>query len=236
MRSAALLVLVGLFGGCAGTEDRVDAANRAVVEQYGHDAPTVVGLYAETDAGAIFMDCATTKEFEVVRAGDSDALHRAVRALPRPVDTPVIVSLIGGGENDGFYVERFLAVWPEETCEKAGVRTTLHNTYWKLVELNGTPVTPHEHQREMHIILRTQSNQIGGFGGCNTLGGRYEVDGDRLRFVGLTSTEMACNYLDEERAFIDALTRTTNYRSVGESLQLRDDTGPIARLRAVYLR
>jgi heat shock protein HslJ len=169
-----------------------------------------------------------------------------VAGVPRDNARPLVVSLIGRFRvQDGLItplprfelvVDEVLGVWPEETCEKAGVHTTLDNTYWKLVELNGKPVTVHEDQREMHLILRTQNNQLGGFGGCNALTGRYEVDGDRLRFVGVVSTEAACSYLADEEAFVTALARVTNYQSVGESLQLRDDTGPIARLRAVYFR
>lgn len=185
------------------------------------------------------FDCATHQAYEVTN----------IEAVQRPLDDAsvsdsAIVSFVGRmrtrphdvtGDLD-IVIDRFIAVWPEETCEKAGVHTTLDNTYWKLVELNGAPVTTHENQRETHLILRTRNSEVGGFAGCNKLTGRYEVDGDRLRFIDVGSTETACDYLDEEHALLAALSRVTNYQSVGESLQLRDDSGPIARLRAVYFR
>ncbi len=133
-------------------------------------------------------------------------------------------------------VDRFLAAWPEETCEKAGVHTTIDNTYWKLVELNGEPVVTHEFQNEVHLILRYHNDEIGGFGGCNPLSGRYQVDGDRVCFLDIAATGDACEFQDQQSIFIEALSRVTNYLSVGESLQLRDDNGPVARLRAVYFR
>jgi len=187
-------------------------------------------------------DCASHQVYLIVKEGDFAALPPTVVGESR-IDGRIVSFL--GRERRRFHdvtgdcdviVDQFLAIWPEETCQKAGVHTTLDNTYWQLVELNGKPVPLHEGQRETHIILRTQSNQLGGFGGCNKLTGRYEVDGDRVRFLDVAASGAACDFVADEQVFIDALSRVTHYLSVGESLQLRDDKGPIARLRAVYFR
>jgi copper homeostasis protein (lipoprotein) len=202
------------------------------------DSPILVGEYAESGGAPTLTDCTTHQTLDVLRESDFVALHDAVSALGRDPASPVIVSLMGGGssETGKFRVQRFLAVWPEETCEKAGVHTTLDNTYWKLVELGGVSYSAHENQPEVHVILRVKSDQISGFSGCNPLSGRYQVDGDRLSFLNLGVVPTDCEYQEEEQEFLDVLTRVTNYQSVGESLQLRDENGPIARLRAVYFR
>ena len=52
----------------------------------------------------------------------------------------------------------------------------------------------------------------------------------------LAATRMACPYLDEEQDFMKALEGVTSCQVLGESLDLRGETGSIARFRAVYLR
>ena len=131
-------------------------------------------------------------------------------------------------------VDRLLRVWPDETSLKVGVQTPLRNTYWKLIELNGAAVTSHENQREVHLTMRLDGETVDGFAGCNGFSGRFEQVRTLLRFVDLQSTLMACPYLDDEQAFLKALERVTNYQTLGESLDLRDDAGSIARCRAVY--
>ncbi len=60
---------------------------------------------------------------------------------------------------------------------------TLQNIYWKLVELNGKPVTVADNQQEPHIVLRdSQPPALGGSGGCNRLRGTYALEGDAIIF------------------------------------------------------
>lgn len=209
-------------------------------------AAVLVGTFLEDDVGADFVHCATQARYPVAHQGAYQALSHAVRDVPHDASQPIVVSLIGrlqpltvfppSPPRDQLIVDRVLRVWPDETCEKVGVNTSLDNTYWKLVELDGKPVVTHEDQREVHLTLRVDGHSIGGFAGCNQLTGRYEREGLKLRLTGLASTLMACPYMDDERAFTTALERVTNYQILGESLDLRDDTQSIARFRAVYFR
>lgn len=208
-------------------------------------AALLVGWYQEDEGRATFRLCTTLGSLHVALEGEAEALHRAYERAAG--GKPVIASLTGlvearadaksGETSEYLVVERLERVWPQESCEKLGVNTPLDNTYWRLAELNGEPITPHEdQQRETHIILRVDG-QVGGFGGCNHLTGRYERDGLLVRFVDLGSTLMACPYSDEEAAFMTALQRVASFRILGESLDLRNDEGQsMALLRAVYLR
>ena len=205
-------------------------------------AALLVGWYQESGA-ATFRLCTTIGSMLVAPEGQAEALHREFERAAG--GKPVIASLTGrvqaradaqsGETKEYLIVERFERLWPGESCEKLDVNTPLDNTYWRLAELNGTAITPHEGQREVHILLRIDG-QVGGFGGCNHLTGRYERNGSQLRFVDMGSTLMACPYSDEETAFITTLQNVASFRILGESLDLRDGEGKsIALLRAVYL-
>lgn len=248
-RCCGFAIAIALFLACA-EEKREPASSgsdstAASSDSSAPGAALLVGWYQESEGRATFRLCTTLGSMRVAAEGDAEALHHEYERAAG--GRPVIASLSGrvearadaksGETSEYLVVERFERVWPQESCEKLGVNTPLDNTYWRLAELNGAPITPQEgQQRETHIILRIDG-QVGGFGGCNHLTGRYERDGSLVRFVDLGSTLMACPYSDEEAAFMSALQRVTSFRILGESLDLRNDEGQsIALLRAVYLR
>lgn len=71
------------------------------------------------------------------------------------------------------------------------------------------------------MILRPQSGQIGGYAGCDTLAGRYELSGNNLSFPGVASTMMACpQRMETEAAFLAALRGVKRWRIGGEQLEL----------------
>jgi heat shock protein HslJ len=204
----------------------------------------IAGSIEVTDSGLTFVHCATRAPYPIAREGAFDELDRAVANVPNPEGTPVIVTLMGRLQplpivegrppRDQMIVDRLLRVWPDESCQKIDVKTPLQNTYWKLVELKGASVTPHEDQKEVYLTLRMEGDTVDGFAGCNGFSGRFERNGSLLRFVALKSTLMACPYLEEEQAFFKVLESVTSYQILGESLDLRDDVGSLARCRAVY--
>jgi heat shock protein HslJ len=105
---------------------------------------------------------------------------------------------------------------------------SLENTYWRLTKLGGTPVPPGHGARVAHLILNAEAHRAGGSGGCNGILGEYELEADRLRFPGMAATRMACKEgMDTEKAFLDALNRTTNWKITGHTLDLLDDAGRV---------
>jgi copper homeostasis protein (lipoprotein) len=78
-------------------------------------------------------------------------------------------------------VERFINIWPRESCGNPLVDSPLRGTYWKLVRLSETPVRVAEKQHEPHLIFANYEPRISGSGGCNRLTGSFELDGDKLR-------------------------------------------------------
>lgn len=116
-------------------------------------------------------------------------------------------------------------------------QASLTETHWKLVELMGKPVA--DSQNEPHILLQKDDGRFHGSGGCNRIGGGYELKPNgRIRFTKGISTRMACiNGMEVEAQLMDVLTRADSYVIVGNALQLnRARMAPLARFEAVKVR
>lgn len=120
----------------------------------------------------------------------------------------------------------------------AATTAPLKETYWKLTHLGGDPVTVVANQKEPNIVLHTAENRMTGSGGCNSISGTYELNGDNLKFGQTISTMMACvNGITTEQAMLKALSQTRRYKIMGQNLDLLDEAGKsLARLEAVALR
>ena len=99
----------------------------------------------------------------------------------------------GQGVQPTLVVERFIAIWPGETCSARFSSAPLENTYWKLTRLGGKPVAVAPKQREPYFVLDNKSKRIAGFGGCNRFTGTYQQNSDRLAFGKMAMTFMACS-------------------------------------------
>ena len=110
----------------------------------------------------------------------------------------------------------------------------LVGTRWRLVELRGQPVTGLE--RAPYLTLDGEERRVSGFGGCNTFGGSYTLDEERLRisFGQLVSTLRACpTGMDVERTLHEVLGQVDNYSLSGGRLTLnRARMAPLAVFEA----
>jgi heat shock protein HslJ/uncharacterized lipoprotein YbaY len=120
---------------------------------------------------------------------------------------------------------------------RAGVGTTsLEETHWKLIEVNGIPVTTDARVPEANLTLHQSNHTVSGNGGCNRFSGSYSLNGDRLTFSQVMSTMMACVAPNPETPFRRAISATRRWRIDGQTLELLDDSrNVIARLEAVYM-
>ena len=113
--------------------------------------------------------------------------------------------------------------------------------YWKLIELNGSPVVYADSMsREPFFVLKDENNRVNGHGGCNTLSGTYEIDraANRIKFSQMVSTMMACLNMEVETGLKNALETADNYAlsADGKYLSLnRARMAPLARFELVYL-
>lgn len=209
---------------------------------------TMRGMYSYMADAATFEECLTGRAFPVAFEADNLALERAYREARREPGAPLLVSLQGrialrpAMEGDdqvlALVPERFIGVWPEESCGPRETTAVLLDTYWKLTRLGDQPVLAGGLEREPHMVLHSRDPHVTGFGGCNRLTGGYALDGDAIAFTQMASTMMACaDGEDLERAFISALQDVRSWRLIGHHLDLFDAVGNLAaRFEARYFR
>lgn len=106
--------------------------------------------------------------------------------------------------------------------------------HWKLVEVNGKPVEAGSIQREAFIRLLTEGSRVEASGGCNGMGGTFELkEPNRVKFSQLVGTMMACENMEVENDLRQALESTDSYHVNGDTLQLfRARMAPLARFVA----
>lgn len=200
------------------------------------------------DAASITL-CADGRRLPVAMEGDYKALEAAYRKAGKP-GQPLLVKVDGRIASHPsmeesqppratLVVERFISVSPRESCGTPLAKSSLRNTYWKLVTLNGDPVKVAERQREAHLIFAKDEARVSGSTGCNRVMGPFEADGSKLHFGNLISTRMAClgGGMELEQKFLQTLTKVESYRISGSHLEMLDASGTVvARFEAVALR
>ncbi len=202
------------------------------------------GMYRYMADAAVFTECLSGRRFQVAQEADNISLERAYLKAQRQPGEELMVSLQGriaerpAMEGTSMVLtvvpEIFIGVWPGETCGARMVTVELENTRWKLTRLGDQPVFLGSQQREPHVVLRSESGSVTGYGGCNRLTGSYSVSGSTIAFSDIATTMMACaEGADTERAFSEALANARSWRMIGEHLDLFDDAGDlVARFEA----
>lgn len=200
------------------------------------------------DAASIVL-CDDGRRLPVAMGGDYKALEKAyVEARPQ-TGKALYVRLDGliakrpsqeesQPPRPTLGVEHFIDIQPGESCGSVATHIPLQNTYWKLVQLNGKAVTAVDRKQEAHLIFSSEGNRVSCSGGCNRVTGSFELDGDKLHLRQMVGTMMACiTGMDQERQFLQTLTKVESYRTRGGHLDMLDAEGAvIARFEAVALQ
>ncbi len=211
--------------------------------------PLIGGMFVVLADSPRLTECRSDRTYPVAIEADYRSLESAYLEAREPPGQPLMATLAGRieerprTEGEGFeetvVVERFIAVWPGETCERNRADAALTNTYWRIVRLGDDDIAATDGRHEPHMLLRSEEPRFNATIGCNQLIGGYEARGETLRFGQLASTMMACPPpLDQlERRLVDALENTKTWHVAGQVLELRDGNGrPLALFQAVYLR
>ena len=107
----------------------------------------------------------------------------------------------------------------------------LINARWVVRELNGKAIKP---QSDVYIRFVDKDNAE-GFLGCNKFRGTYVSEGADLKIGPLMSTKMACEDLAVESQFSEVLEKATSYTTDDKYMYLKNETGVLAKLEAIYL-
>lgn len=111
-------------------------------------------------------------------------------------------------------------------CGGGAETPSLAGTAWALEKIGGQPIV----ENTVPTLSFGEDGQAGGNSSCNQFGGSYEAQAGRLTFGPLMSTMMACleaGVMEQEAAYLEALSKTTSYSVAGERLTLYDENGAI---------
>ena len=213
------------------------------------DTMRLHGMYTYMADAGRFTECRSGSTFPVAQVGANVALERAYGQARTAPGAPLLVAFRGHFEQrpamegdrpmEHVVVDSVEHVSPGATCDKPMSRATLENTYWKLLEVGGSPARVAENIAEPHLLLHPAQKQAGGSAGCNSFGGPYQLSGDSLHLGPLIATLRAC--LDpemnrQEHAFLNALGETRTWQVTGDTLTLAGETGQVARFTAQHMR
>jgi putative lipoprotein len=118
------------------------------------------------------------------------------------------------------------AVMPDASGTERKGPPSLTNTYWRLVDIEGTPVPLRAQFRESHLRLLAGTDRFLGQGICNRIGGGYTLAKRKLSIDVIDKMPSPC-WPDgpPESALIDALTDTVSFEIKGRDLYLLDSDG-----------
>ena len=181
--------------------------------------------------------CLTGQSLPVAQAEGYLALEKDYATKRSAPGEPLLVSFTGrfserprmdgAGKEVALVVEAYERAFPGESCPplpgeaKGPAGKTPEGRYWKLVTLNGQPVSGGVGRKALELTLVAGSKRVQGATGCNRLMGRYALERDALRFSDLATSRMSCpDGAERERAFLQALGDVTGWRLEGEKLLL----------------
>lgn len=199
----------------------------------------LIGLYSFANGRARFQECRTGLQLAVTDGAEARQLERGYFAARHNMGEQVLVSLRGrlaAAATDTWQLEvtQFELTMPGATCPPLPTAASLQTAQWQLVELAGQPVVAVGGEPAPHLQF-APGGALKGTTGCDELGGRYRLRGDRLTLEDVRTSEAAC---PGDTVFQMMLTETlrlvASWRTLGPLLELRDSAGRIvARLEAV---
>ncbi len=249
----AILLAAALPAAAQAAETAPDRPAGAGEVRRAEPAPGLQGMFIYMADAARFTECRTGRSYPVAMEGAYIELERAYLDARTEPGQPLLATIEGQivprppmegpGPVPTLVVDRFIGIWPGETCERNRDDAALAGTHWRIVRLGGrlggAEIAPVDDHREPHLLLRDEAPpRFSATVGCNQMIGGYQVEGMTLRFSQVASTMMACPppLDDHEGRLGETLAATRSWRIIGQVLELMDAEGdPVALLRAVPL-
>jgi len=254
---AAICASALLLAGCGGDpQDKLSDADAsvaqtpAVLDNGNVESETITGasdLPDAEDAGAVLYKALGTEPgwtltVRPARMDYSGDYGQANIAEPTPPDFrsaqgtyrsgKLIVKISPGpcsdGMSDTMYRQTVQVIADGRTVSGCGGGTIASNmlagTNWVVVAVNGKPApTPDSY------YVRFSDKQVSAKFGCNSIGGDYRINGDRLTIGNLVGTQMACPEpaMSLEREGAVALRGNIRVEKAGGGLRLVSEAGTI---------
>lgn len=113
---------------------------------------------------------------------------------------------------------------------------TLEETTWYLTSVNGRNISVQPGERQLYIELIPEGKRLVGYTGCNRIMSSYKVDDGNLIFGQIGATKMYCpDVMEIESEVVAALSRVTNYRVIGNVLELSTGAELVASFAATVM-
>lgn len=114
----------------------------------------------------------------------------------------------------------------------------LEETYWRLSSIPAITFNSQDLEQDAHVILHKTNTHLAGSDGCNSITGTYSLaDNNQVKFTKVTSSNKTCEKgINIAGALSAALTGTTHYSILGNTLELKNAAGTtLAKFTAVDL-
>lgn len=187
----------------------------------------LTGLYRDTQNGGLFAECLTGRTFTVTPVGAEADLERAWTEATPSREAQLYVEVLARFVDEEIQVDRFIGLKRDGACAPLAQRgASLHDTEWRLVELDGERPSFFDWRQRPTLSLDDQG-RFAGSTGCNRVTGGYQLDPDGLRFQSPATTMMTCLPPTDEvqRRFLDALGAVRTAQIAGTTLDLMDASG-----------
>lgn len=110
--------------------------------------------------------------------------------------------------------------------------SSIYNSKWELDEVNGVIIDYLvDPSRDIYLTFDEGKSRFGGSTGCNTIGGKLFVEGEKLILSNMIATKMACKNMRAEQSYLSLLESVDNYKLKGARLILYQGTKEIASYR-----
>ena len=209
----------------------------------------MTGMYSYMADAGLFLECGDNKKrLPVAMEGDNISLERAYLKNRYQPGKSLLVTIKGHldlrpkmegeGQQQVIIVDQFLSIHQQERCTGSVPPSSLTNTYWKFVELNGEQLNNIPAvSRDIYFIIR-QDNLINGFSGCNKFSGNVSYTEEHIAAGPLMSTRKACPAMKLEATIRNLISKADSYHIKGESLEIyyEDNQGEqkTAKFIAIY--
>jgi len=103
-------------------------------------------------------------------------------------------------------------------CGEINQEDALNDTAWALIYLDNTPPL-----KGTKLTVKFANGQIGGSSGCNSYGGSYKVNREKISTGPIAITLMACvdpGVMEQEQTFLEYLQDTQTFKLSEGQLQI----------------
>lgn len=109
------------------------------------------------------------------------------------------------------------------TNESQKMNLNLLHDIWALESIQGEQIIIDDTIKNLPVLeIYVEDERVHGNTSCNTINGKVKIDGSKITFHDIITTEMACPGNVEEK-FLSALNKTSNYRIEKMRLYLFDE-------------